>query len=117
MKEAAAHIQHQPWTQVRQACIIDRGKVLFAETKGTNRLIERFGASSARKRAQFPVLCKIAVEPFELIDIPTIGLDTARLCLANGLKAIVVQSGRAIMMQRDEVVALASPGELCVYAV
>ncbi len=113
---AVDHVTQQPWSKICEAYIVDEGQVLMSETKGTNHLIRKFGASSDRKSAVFPALCKVTVPPFEKIDQPTIGIDTARLCIDNGIRAIVVEGGKTILMQRQEVVRLVNSGLICVYA-
>jgi DUF1009 family protein len=74
-----------------------------------------FGASSYRQSAMTPVLCKVAVQPFENIVPTTIGLDTAKVAMANGITAVVLQSGRAIVMQKDDLADLASQNLFSVF--
>lgn len=110
----------QSWKTIRQSFIVDHGKVLMSESQtinGTDRLIKAFGLSPKRETAAFPVLCKIAVAPFHKIDVPTIGAQTARLCLSNGVRAIAVEAGNTIVMQREELATIARSGSICVYAI
>lgn len=110
-------IESQRWREVCQTVIVDQGRVVMPRVElRTNRLIKKFGSSPERKSAVFPVLCKIVVPPFEKVDVPTIGLDTVRLCAENGIRAIVVQGGKTILMQPDDVRAFADRGSISVYA-
>lgn len=118
-KSAVHHITRQHWTAVRQSYIVDAGEVLLSESKmigGTNALICKFGSSAGRQDAKFPVLCKVAVPPFERIDVPTIGSETIRLCMENGIRAIVIEREKTIVMQPDQVAAFANAGSICLYA-
>jgi DUF1009 family protein len=112
-------VKKQSWKATRQAFIFDQGRRIFSESQtmnGTNGLIKKFGSSRKREETEFPVLCKIAVPPFERIDVPTIGIETVRLCAKNGIRAVVVDGDNTILMQRDEVIAFAMEGSICVYA-
>lgn len=113
---AIDHVKWQHWKCVRQAFVVDQGRVLMSETSGTKQLIEKFGRSQQRRAASYPVLCKVAVPPFELIDAPTIGLDTVHQCVENGLRAIVVEARKTIVMQRDDVLQLANSDQIALYA-
>jgi hypothetical protein len=116
LQEALRHTKHQRWRTIRQTHIVDCGRIVMSESKGTNNLVRSFGKSVYRAGASFPVLCKVAVEPFRDIDTPTIGAKTAQLCVANGVRAIVVQAGNTIVMQRGEIEAIAGGASLCVCA-
>jgi DUF1009 family protein len=117
LQEAVKYTKRQRWTTIRQTHIVDQGTIIMSESKGTNNLVRSFGKSRHRAGAgSFPVLCKVAAEPFRDIDTPTIGAKTAQLCVENGVRAIVVQAGNAIVMQRAEIEAIARRDSLCVCA-
>jgi UDP-2,3-diacylglucosamine hydrolase len=118
LQAAVTHAGRQPWRAVYQTCIVDRGTVIMPEIQKqrTDKLIKAFGASSHRRSAIFPVLCKVAIAPFEKIDVPTIGIETLKNCVENGIRAIIVEGGKTILMQREEVVAFAYNGSICVHA-
>jgi DUF1009 family protein len=80
------------WRDVCQTFIVDGGVVLMPEiqTEGTNQLIRRLGASSHRRTSKFPAFCKVAAAPFEKLDVPTIGINTALICIENMIRSIVV---------------------------
>jgi DUF1009 family protein len=115
---AGDHAKHQPLRKNSRVLIVGGGKVLmFQPGRGrTNDLIKAFGSSSVRKEVPYPVLCKISLIPSDQIDVPTIGEDTVRLCIANGIRAIVLEGGKNILMQREEVIRLANEGSIYVCA-
>ena len=114
---AEGYIGKLPWIRVRQAHIVDNGHVLMSENDTTDNLISSFGNSPLRHLARYPVLCAVSVQPFQSITLPTVGKRTAELCLKHGIRAIVIQAGNSILMQRDEVSRLTKNGSFCLCAV
>lgn len=110
---ALGHVKGLSLRRLRQSHIVDGGRRLMSGIR-SNDLLQHFGASNDRKLAIAPVLCKIAVPPFENIVPATIGSDTAKVAIANGVTVIVVQSGRTIVMQKDELADLAARNLLSV---
>lgn len=101
----------------RQAYIVDNGKVLMPEESNTDGLIRKFGSSKLRSEAHFPVLCRVSTQPFGLIDPPIIGAQTVRECQRNGVRAILIEAGRTIMMQTNELDDLACQSSVAIYSV
>ena len=116
-RAAVAHVQHQKWRKVRQSAIVDDGRVILEERNGgTDELIIRFGRSSQRRIAHFPVLCKISIQPFENIRVPTIGLNTVELCILNGIRAILIDGDKTIIMQKSEIESCLLGSSICIFA-
>lgn len=117
LEAAKTHAGNLPWREKHQACIVDHGEVVMSERRpiGTNNLIRRFGESS-KPQGSYPVLCKYSIEPFGLLDPPMVGQDTVALCIEHGIRAIVVEGGKTVLMQRDHVLARASAGEIGFHA-
>jgi len=101
-----------------RAFIVDRGHVVRSQRgiHPTDQLIRSFGESPERDEAVFPVLVKPPIEPLKKIDVPTIGEQTVRLCKANGIRGIVLKGGENMVMQREEVVRLATDNGFYIYA-
>lgn len=111
------YIRQQPWRAVRQAAVVNDGTVVLAEnSEGTNGLIRAFGHLSDPAGHRWPVLCKVALDPFSPIDAPTIGEETVVLCIQNGIKAIAVEATATVLMQRDAVEGYAREGLICIKA-
>lgn len=113
------YVQKQSRRTICQTVIVDQAAIIddTKEIGGTTRLIEKFGRSTRRTTSTFPVLCKIAVEPFGKIAPPTIGGETLMRCAKNGIRAIVIEGGKSVLMNRAEVVQLAAQYSICVFAV
>jgi DUF1009 family protein len=97
--DAALH--HMGAVDLGQACIVKDGHVLATETDlGTDALIRDQGQAGA-------VLFK-APKPGQdrRVDLPTIGPDTARNAIANGLGGIIIEAGGVIVLKRSELVGI-----------
>ena len=96
---------------IGQAAVAVRGRVVALEgAEGTAEMIERVHRlrSAGRIGKAGGVLVKCAKPNQELrADLPAIGPDTVRSVHAAGLAGIAVEAGRAIVLQRKQVVELA----------
>jgi DUF1009 family protein len=90
---------------VGQSVVVEAGLVLAIEAiEGTDETIRRAG-KLGRGRA---VVVKAAKEAQDMrFDVPTVGPRTVETMAANGARTLAVQAGRAILLEADEVVALA----------
>lgn len=102
---------------VGQSIIVQDGVVLGIEaTEGTDELIRRCGMY--RKKGNSGVLVKLAKPgQDETLDLPTIGPDTVRLCAEAGMIGIVLETGRSLVVEPDEVSFLANQHKLFVMAI
>ena len=88
-----------------QVFIVDEGRVLAQgnATAGTNALIKSFGDSHDKSRLKSPVLCKVA-SPHNLgVYPPVVGDATIQLCFRHGLKGIIVEAGKTIVMDQERI--------------
>jgi DUF1009 family protein len=104
---ANAKVQGQALRRLRQSHIVDGGRWLMTGD-GTNPLLRQFGRSAQRKSVVAPALCKVAIQPFEDIAPTTVGETTAEIAMANGVSVIIVEAGRATVMQQQALSHLAA---------
>ena len=94
---------------IGQGAVVADGLVLAVEAQeGTNAMLERVAGLPEALRgtpdARRGVLAK-RPKPIQerRIDMPTIGVDTVRLCDAAGLAGIVLEAGGALVVDREAV--------------
>ncbi len=88
-----------------QGCVVAAGQCLGIETvQGTDALLRFVGQTPAGlRRGQKGVYVKAAKAGQDLrIDMPTIGPETVHGVAAAGLAGLVVEAGKALMLDRDE---------------
>ena len=92
---------------VGQGAIVQQGLVLSVEgIEGTAKLIER--TASLKRKGGGGVLVKVAKpQQDRRIDLPTIGPKTVQSIADSGLKGIAVESGSALLVEVEQMVALA----------
>jgi UDP-2,3-diacylglucosamine hydrolase len=97
---------------VGQAVVVQQGIVLGVEAvEGTDALVRRCG--DLKRAGPGGVLVKLAKPGQEdRVDLPTIGIDTVKVCAAAGLRGIAVQAGAAVVVDRPAVVAAADAAGL-----
>lgn len=102
---------------VGQSVVIQDGVVLGIEAaEGTDELIRRAG--SYRRKGNSGVLVKLAKPgQDESLDLPTIGPETVRLCAEAGLVGIVIEGGRSLIVEPEDVAALADQHKIYVTAI
>ena len=90
---------------IGQAVIVERGVVLAVEAvEGTDALIRRGGELSSGRA----VLVKAAKRGQDLrFDVPAVGPVTLEAMAAAGVRAVGVEAGRTIILERDRACALA----------
>ncbi len=91
-----------------QAAIACNGSVIGLEDhKGTDALINHL-TSQRGGDVRGGVLAKVAKPQQELrIDLPTIGIKTVEVASNAGLNGIVIEAGRSLIIDREEVLSLA----------
>jgi DUF1009 family protein len=99
---------------IGQSVVIQQGIVLGVEAvEGTDALIRRCGELG--RQGPGGVLVKIAKPGQERrVDLPTIGIETVRLCAAAGLRGIAVEAGSAIVVGREQLISTADKAGLFV---
>ena len=86
--------------------MVKNGTVLAVEAfEGTNEAVRR-GATLGRKNA---IMVKVAKSNQDMrFDVPVIGVQTIRLAAEVGLRAIALEAGKTLLLEKDSVVALAA---------
>jgi len=100
---------------IGQTVVVKDGTVLAVEAfEGTDETIRRGG----RLGGPGAVVVKVAKRGHDMrFDIPAIGLTTLKELRKIKARALAVQEGRAILLERDKVVAAADRMGLCLTAV
>jgi DUF1009 family protein len=99
---------------IGQTVIIKNGTVLAVEAfEGTNEAIRRGGAL-AREGA---IMVKVAKPDHDTrFDVPVIGVETVRTAVEAKLRAIVVETGKTLLLERDAIVDLADQSKISIVA-
>jgi UDP-2,3-diacylglucosamine hydrolase len=98
---------------IGQGAVISRGLVLAVEAaEGTDRMLARVGelphellGVAGNRRGVFVKMSKPGQE--RRIDLPTVGIETVRRCVAAGLKGIAVEADGALVLDREAMVRAA----------
>ena len=100
---------------VGQSVIVQEGIVLAVEAaEGTDEMIRR--AKYLKRKGRGGVLVKTC-KPQQDRDLPTIGPETVRLAIESGLSGIVVHAGHSLIIDPEEVEAIADKHKLFVIGV
>jgi len=91
---------------------VKNGTVLAVEAfEGTNDAIKRGGAL-AREDA---VMIKVAKPNQDMrFDVPVIGVETIRVVAEAKLRVIAVESGKTLLLERDEIINLANRSKISI---
>jgi UDP-2,3-diacylglucosamine hydrolase len=104
---------------IGQGAVVANGLVLAVEAaEGTDAMLARCASlpASVKGGVQSGVLVKRPKPGQELrIDLPAIGPETVQRASEAGLRGIAVESGVALVIDRDEVVRLADQADIFVY--
>lgn len=102
---------------VGQSVIVQEDLVLGVEAvEGTDELIRR--CIQYKRKGRGGVLVKTCKpQQDQDFDLPTIGPETVRLCAAAGLDGIVIQAGKSLVIDSEDVAALADKHRMFVLAV
>jgi hypothetical protein len=99
---------------IGQTVIVKNGTIVAVEAlEGTNDVIKR-GGTLARKGA---VMVKVAKPNQDMrFDVPVIGLETLRVAVEAGLRAIAVEATRTLLLEKDEIVDVANRSKISITA-
>jgi hypothetical protein len=79
--------------------------------EGTDATIQRAGRAGA-------VVVKVSKPQQDLrFDVPAVGPETVRVCTARGIAVLAVESGKTLLLDRDELVAEANRAGLSIVGV
>ncbi len=92
---------------VGQAVVVQEGMVLAVEAiEGTDAMLSR--ASGLKKEGKKPVMVKVLKPGQDMrVDLPAIGLQTIEQLKKYGIGGIAVEAGGILLIERDEVTAMA----------
>lgn len=109
--EHAMHIAREcARLDIGQGCVVSRGTVLAVEAfEGTDAMLER----AATFEAKDCIFAK-TVKPNQdyRFDVPVIGERTMRKLAAAGIKNVVVEADKVIILEKDKVKKLAEENEI-----
>ncbi len=99
---------------IGQTVIVKNGTVLAVEAfEGTNDAIKRGGAL-AHKGA---VMIKVAKPNQDMrFDVPVIGVETLRVASEARLRAIAMEAGKTLLLERDAIIDLANRSKISILA-
>ena len=103
--------------EIGQTVVVKNGTVLAVEGfEGTDACLTRGGELAGKKGKATAV--KVAKEEHDLrFDIPCLGPRTLEICAAAGIGALAFEAGRTLLLEADEVKALADKHRIAVTAV
>jgi UDP-2,3-diacylglucosamine hydrolase len=99
---------------IGQTVIVKNGTVLAVEAfEGTNDAIKR-GSALARKGA---LMIKVAKPNQDMrFDVPVVGVETIKVAAKAKLRAIAVEAGKTLLLERDELIDLAERAKISIVA-
>lgn len=99
---------------IGQTVIVKNGTVVAVEAiEGTNDAIRR-GGELARIGA---IMVKVAKPRQDMrFDVPVIGVETIRIAAEARLRAIAVEAGKTLLLERDAIVDLANRSKISIVA-
>jgi len=99
---------------IGQTVIVKNGTVVAVEAlEGTNETIKR-GGNFARKGA---VMVKVAKPNQDMrFDVPVIGVETIRIAADAKLRAIAIEAGKTLLLEKDTIIDLANCSKLSIVA-
>ncbi len=99
---------------IGQCVVVGGGSVLAVEAiDGTDETIKR-GGELGRGNAIVVKVCKPNQDT--RFDIPAIGIQTVRLMHDAGVKVLVIESGKAVVFDREEMIAYADKNHITILA-
>ena len=101
---------------IGQTVVIRHGTVLAVEAfEGTNKCIRR-GGELGRGRDVMLVKVSKPNQDFRF-DVPVVGPDTIETCAESGVRAIAIEAGRTLLLEREKVKALCEKLGVSLHAV
>lgn len=98
---------------IGQLVVVKNGTVLAVEGfEGTDKCLARGGELAGKDGGAVAV--KVAKEKHDLrFDIPCLGARTFEVCAAARISALAVESGKALLLEREACERLANKGRIC----
>jgi hypothetical protein len=100
---------------IGQTVVVRHGTVLAVEAfEGTNACIRRGGELG---RGKDVMLVKVSKPDQDFrFDVPVVGPQTIETCLAAGVKAIAIEAGRTLLLERESVFRLCDEQRVSIHA-
>lgn len=98
--------------EIGQLVVVKNGTILAVEGfEGTDKCLARGGELAGKGGGAVAV--KVAKEKHDMrFDIPCLGLKTLEVCAAAGIAALAVESGKALLLEREACEALAKKDKI-----
>ncbi len=98
---------------IGQSLIVHEGKALCVEAyKGTNECIQEGGY-----RDFSPILCKVTKPCHDMrFDVPCVGIGTIRHCEKAGIKTIILEANKTMLLQAEQVHELCAKAGISIHA-
>ena len=98
---------------IGQTVIVRNGTVLAVEGfEGTNETVRRGGALAAGRA----VMIKVAKPNQDMrFDVPVIGPETIAVAVEARIRVIALEAGRALLLQKEDVVRAAQDAKISIY--
>ena len=111
-------------TDTAQGVVVVKDKVIISENiKGTDVMLKKAKKKMQKiknlnKKKRFGLLIKLPKPNQDLrTDLPTVGLNTLKLCSKIGLKGIVVKSKNNIFLDKEKCINLANKKKMFIFAI
>jgi DUF1009 family protein len=100
---------------IGQSVVVRHGTVLAVEGfEGTNECIRRGGMLGRGKEI---TLVKVSKPNHDMrFDVPVVGVQTIQTCHEAGVNQIVIEAGKTILLQKDEVIELCRKFKISLHA-
>lgn len=98
---------------IGQSIIVHEGKTICVEAyKGTNECIQEGGF-----RDYSPILCKVTKPGHDMrFDVPCVGIGTVTHCQRAGVKIIIIEAGKTMLLQAEAVHQLCQQAGISIHA-
>lgn len=104
---------------IGQAIVTQNNRVLAVEAaEGTDAMLKRVAEFIDKDHKQPALLFKLSKKNQDRrVDLPTIGTNTIKLMLKYQLKGLIIEAHNSLIVNKDEVFALAATHKIFIYAV
>ncbi len=103
---------------IGQSLIVAQQQIIAVEAaEGTDNMINRIGTLDVDYKNS-AILVKLSKKnQSKKVDLPTIGLQTIKNCIDNNISGIAIESGKTIIVDKEQVIALANDNKIFITAI
>ena len=103
--------------EIGQLVVVRNGTVLAVEAlEGTDRCLARGGELAGKDGGAVAV--KVAKEQHDMrFDVPCIGVQTLETCAASRISVLALEAGKTLVLEQEQVAALAKRAGICLTTV